>query len=97
MAKRSRVVGATSRINGGVPPRHERQVIVEIYDGPDSHGRYHYDVLWAVNYTPEFLPLEEGKLRWRAQCFFGDDIAGAFRCSEKGYEIEERDLRRNKR
>lgn len=43
---------------------------LEIYSGPDSHGRYHYALFWMADYHPGH---PNGEDRWaeRGQHFFG--------------------------
>ena len=43
---------------------------IEIYEGPDSHGRFHYALFWWTDYTPGH-PDGEYVRRERGQHFFG--------------------------
>jgi len=43
---------------------------LEIYNGPDSVGRYHYAIFWLADYHPGH-PDGENRTAWRGQHFFG--------------------------
>ena len=43
---------------------------IEVYAGPDEHGRYHYARFWWADYHPGH-PLGEHRRAERGQHFFG--------------------------
>lgn len=43
---------------------------LELYDGPDRHGRYHYALFWLADYHPGH-PAGEDRIAERGQHFFG--------------------------
>lgn len=44
---------------------------IEVYEGPDSLGRYHYALFWIADYHPGH-PNGEHRLAERGQHFFGN-------------------------
>jgi len=47
---------------------------IEIYEGPDRRGRFHYALFWWADYHPGH-PLGENRLAERGQHFFGNPDA----------------------
>lgn len=44
---------------------------IEVYAGPDTHGRYHYALFWLADYHPGH-PDGEYRTAERGQHFFGN-------------------------